>query len=227
MSDNDAVKGLCIRAAAFIAKYCEKDAYGQPLLIDIEMWSTSVHPGNRGFFYTQGKACKSLLLRLGKGGFLKDEANTKPVMMRERPSHDRPPEYESFLAHNLKKSERDELLAGTYLPSDHIVFANLAHCHLLNMSRAAGRGLPWGEVFPPDLGIRSTDGSGNLSISALAAHHNLKELTEFIAEGFEGCKVLSHKMDDEEPSAASAISAVAKEWPAVALQEHEWIAYVP
>ena len=224
MSDNDAVKGLCLRAAAHVAKYCEKDAYGQPLLIDIDIWSTSVHPGNRGFFYTQGKACKSLLLRLGKGGFLKDEANTKPIMMRERPSHDRPPEYESFLAYNLRKSKRDDLLAGTYLPSDPIVFANLAHCHLLNMSRAAGRGLPWGEVFPSDTGIRSTDGSGNLSISAIAANKNLKELKEFIAEGFKGCKVLSHKMDDEEPSAASAISAAANKGQAVALQEHEWTA---
>ena len=39
---------LAERASAYTMKYCEKDAYGQPLRIDIDMLATSVHPGNRG-----------------------------------------------------------------------------------------------------------------------------------------------------------------------------------
>ena len=39
---------LAERASAYTMKYCEKDAYGQPLRIDIDMLATNAHPANRG-----------------------------------------------------------------------------------------------------------------------------------------------------------------------------------
>ena len=182
MADNT-VNGLCVRAAAFTMKYCDKDSCGLPLFIDISVLSTSIHQGNKGFVYTQGQACRTLLRKLGLDGFVKDEASSKPIMMRERPASDRPADYESLLAYNIRKSEQDDLLAGAYLPTDPVVYANLAHCHLENVSRAVFRQLPCGnDVFPPELGIHASDGSGNLSISALAAHQHFMELKDFLAE---------------------------------------------
>ena len=181
------INGICVRAAAFTMKYCEKDNDGKPLLIDIPLLMTCIHRGNRGFVYIQGRACKTLLRKLGIDGFLKGEANSKPIMVRERPASDRPDEYESFLGYNIRKSEQDDILAGAYLPTDPVMFSNLAHGHLENMGRAIIRQLHWGhDVFPPELGIHACDASGNLSISALAAHHNLKELKEWRDEGFQG-----------------------------------------
>ena len=88
-------------------KYCDKDEYGNPLLIDVPVHQTCVHRGNRGGVYTQGLACKNLLRNLATDGFLKQEANSSPIVMRERHLSDRPPKYETYLEYNLKKSAND------------------------------------------------------------------------------------------------------------------------
>ena len=81
---------------------------------------------------------------LATDGFVKEEANNNPVVVRERQLSDRPAGYESFLDYNLRKSSNDELLAGAYLPTDNVAFASLAHNHLGNLGRAIIRQLPWG-----------------------------------------------------------------------------------
>ena len=192
MSQNPSMEDICARAAAWKAKYCEMDPYGQPLLIDIGLSFLCVHPGNRGFVYTQGKACKALMRGLGIDGFLQAKVNSSPVVVMERPVEGRSGNYESFLAYNIRKSNDDELLAGAYLDSDPVLFANLNHCHALNTGRAVIRKLPWGhDVFPPELGLRACDADGNLSISALAAHPNMAEMKDWIVSGFQGCTVLT------------------------------------
>ena len=99
-------------------KSCEKNEYGEPRLIDVPVLQTSNHWGNRGGVYTQGKACKTLLRNLGTDGFVMAEANNSPIVVRERQLNDRPQDYETFLDYNLRKSAKDELLAGAYLPTD-------------------------------------------------------------------------------------------------------------
>ena len=117
--------------------------------------------------------------------------------------------YDSFLAYNIKKSSRDALLAGAYREFDPVVFVDLAHCHMENLGRCLKRKLKWGhDVFPPD-GMRACDADGNLSITAPAGYSHFKQLKEWTDVGFRGCRVLNANMDDEEPSAASAISAAA------------------
>ena len=219
------LEGICVRAAAWIVKYCEKDDDGCPLLIDVHFLHTCVHPGNRGGVYTQGEACRTLLKSIGTDGFLIDQANTTPIVMRERPEQKRTTDYETFLQYNIRKTSHDSLLAGAYQPTDHVSYANLAHCHLENVVRAVHRKLPWGHsMFPPQLGIRSCDSDGKLSIATLAAHPNFKELKEWMKVGFRSCKVVSARMDDEEPTAASAISAAQNKGQSVAMREHEWTA---
>ena len=103
MADN-LVYGIYIRAAAYIAKYSEKDEYGSPMRIDVPFLHTSIHSGNRGGVYTQGNACKTLLQNIGTDGFSKDEANSMPIVMRERPLKDRQEIHETFLEYNIRKS---------------------------------------------------------------------------------------------------------------------------
>ena len=187
MADIISTEGICVRAAAWTIKYCEKDGYNKPLLINVPLLETCVHKGNRGFVYTQGKGCRTLLGKLGQDGFLIDVANSNGIVMRELPVADRPANYETFLEYNMKKSSNDELLAGAYLASDPVGFANLAHCHVEQIGRAIIRKLKWGhDVFPPELGLKACDPNGNLSISALAAHPNLKELQAWLEVGFQG-----------------------------------------
>ena len=219
-------EGILVRAAAFKVKYAEKGEDGLPLLLTVPIMRTCAHPGNRGCVYTQGQACKTLLKSIGTEGFSQELANSpNTVVVRERPPMDRPVDYRTFLEHNMLKSSQDELLDGAYLKSDDVQFGNLSHCHMENVARAILRKLHWGtDVFSPDSGIRFCDIEGRLSLPALAANLNFSELGRFLETGFENCKVLSHKIDIEEPSAASAISAAANKGQDVAMQEHEWTA---
>ena len=84
-------------------KYCEKNEYGEPRLIDVPVLQTCSHRGNRGGVYSKGLACKTLLRSIGTDGFSKDEANSSPIVVRGRHLNDRPPKYETFLEYNLRK----------------------------------------------------------------------------------------------------------------------------
>ena len=77
--------GIVARAAAWIEKYCEKDDYGNKLKSIVSILQSCVHPANRGQFYTQGKACKTLLGNIGRDGFSMNEVNINPIVIRERP----------------------------------------------------------------------------------------------------------------------------------------------
>ena len=74
------------------------------MLIDVPFLHTSIRSGNRGGVYTQGEACRTLLQNIGTDGFSKDEANSMPIVMRERPPKDRLQTYETFLEYNIRKS---------------------------------------------------------------------------------------------------------------------------
>ena len=69
--------------------------------------------------------------------------------------------------------------------------------------------------------ISFCDGEGRLSLSAVAATENGKELME-VANGGVYCEVLSWKMDVEEPTAASVISAALNKASDLAMRTTEW-----
>ena len=85
-----------------------------------------------------------MLRSLGTDGFLEDEASTNAIVVRERPVSDRDASYESCLEYNFKKSSRDELPAGANSLKDHVQYANIADCGLLNVGRAIVHKLTWG-----------------------------------------------------------------------------------
>ena len=136
MSDS---AGIQARAGAYIEKYAERDEHGIKLKINVSIFSTCVHPLNRAGVYTQGKACKTLLRNIGRDGFSINEVNSNPIVIRERPQKERDDKYVSFLDHNIQKSKLDMLLAGAYAESDLVVFASLAHCHMVQVGRCLHR----------------------------------------------------------------------------------------
>ena len=81
----DASAGIMKRAAAYEAKYCEKDSDGQPIRIPVPILNVGVHPANRGGVYTQGQRCKELLIQVMVDGFEMEEASANGVAVRERP----------------------------------------------------------------------------------------------------------------------------------------------
>ena len=82
---NTFMAGVYPRAAAFEAKYCEVDDFGEPLWMYVMVAAGGVHQGNRGFVYTQGKRVVDLGTQILTDGCCKDEANQRGVAMRERP----------------------------------------------------------------------------------------------------------------------------------------------
>ena len=178
MSDNIDVataEGIRVRSAAFIAKYAERDADGNILEMNLPILQTCVHPANRGFVYTQGKAVETLFRNILIDGFDKPDISSRCVAIRERPVTLRPVGYEPFLDFNIRKSLEDDLLAGAYLPTDAVIAANVNHCHGLQLGRAVLRRLKFKIEFDHALGLtglHTCDSDGRLSVSALAAHKN-------------------------------------------------------
>ena len=81
----------------------------------------------------------------------------------------------------------------------------LAHNHMMLVLRAFLAGGQWWLISKPEKNLVYQDAEGRLSVTAVAASANGKELGEVLAEGVE-CEVLSWIMDVEEPSAASIIN---------------------
>ena len=73
------------------------------------------------------------------------------------------------------------------------------------------------------MGIAFCDTLGHLSLPAVAEHDHGKQLAEVLEEGIY-TEVLSWKMDDEEPTAASVISAALNRPHTLALKNTEFTA---
>ena len=66
---NTFMAGIYPRAAAFETKYCEVDDDGNPLWMHVMVAAGGVHPGNRGFVYTQGKRVVDLGTQILTDGY--------------------------------------------------------------------------------------------------------------------------------------------------------------
>ena len=73
--------------------------------------------------------------------------------------------------------------------------------------------------------IHFCDDEGRLSLSAVAATENGKELMQVVNEGVY-CEVLSWKMDVEEPTAASVISAALNKASDLAMRTYRMVSIV-
>ena len=71
--------------------------------------------------------------------------------------------------------------------------------------------------------ITFCDDQGRLSLAAVAATANGKELQEIVNEGVD-CEVLSWKMEVEEPTAAAVISGALNKCSDFAMRTTEWSA---
>ena len=131
-------------------------------------------------------------------------------------------------AYNRESSEKDELLQVCFQePRGNVMYSLLSHNHMALVILAFVGKARW-ELPKMDLPnmsrtIHFCDDEGRLSLSAVAATDNGKELLEVVTEGVQ-CEVLSWKMDLEEPTAASVISAALNKANDLAMRITEWSA---
>ena len=209
--------GTTAQAMAYRAKYRKQNADGRPLKVIIRIENMGVHRQNRGGVYPGGRRCVSLCEESCTSGFVKEEFSHAVVVVEEKPIEEvlrsRGPvqplardEHQSAAAYNIAKSSQDDLLATCFqAPYNDVRVSLLSHNHMMLVLRAFLTQAKWDIPAAAEKDLVFCDAEGRLSISALAASPHGKELQEVLQEGVL-CEVLSWKMDDEEPHAASIIS---------------------
>ena len=127
---------------------------------------------------------------------------------------------ESFTDYNVRKAVADEELAECFSGSQVVMFGTLSHSHMSLCLRAFKLGAKWKIADASELGFNACDGSGRLSVAAVADHANCLDLVELVTNGvlFE---VLSWKMDVEQPDAASIISHALNQPQTLAMHQTE------
>jgi len=217
-------QGLMVQAMAFRVKYrkLNHDGYHQKLMLQVR--DMGVHRRNRCGVYPSGIRCKSLCEETLASGWLQEELNHACVVVEDTPidavlecmangkmTNQDP--YTSGSQYNAQKCGNDELLASCFqAPYENVRYSMLSHNHMMLVMRAFITGAKWNiPAIPADAvkgtqGVTFCDEFGGLSVAAVAATPNGKELAEVLSDGV-SCEVLSWKMDIEEPEAASIISA--------------------
>jgi hypothetical protein len=214
-----------IASCAYRAKYRITDKEGRAIKFMLRVETSGVHKGNRASVYPAGVACKRLCGDVLPAGFLKEEIYHVGVAVQEPPPEELirrsgPPEIgvlkfpadrKSSLAYNVDMCSKDGLLKSCFdAPFDRVEQTWLSHNHMMLVMRAFITGAEWNMPPDTDKNITFCDVDGKLSLSAVAASPNGKEMKEAIEEGFP-CEMLSWKMDLEEPEAASVISQALNE----------------
>ena len=159
-----------------------------------------------------------------KAGFLKEEVNHAVVAVEETPAESirsRGTDYVSGSTYNVEACKRDELLITCFrVPYDDVRHMLLGHNHMMLILRAFLTNAEWDLAANAEKDITFCDDKGRLSITAVAASANGRELAEVGMEGLD-CEVLSWRMDVEEPSAASVISQALNKGHELALRTTE------
>ena len=200
---------LMIEAMAYRVKYRRTDSGGKVIRKKMCIDQLGPHRKNRGGVYRSGVRCKNLCVEVVDVGFVKEEVNHAVVTVEEPPPEhirSRGPEYISASVYNAEQSTKDELLTTCFkAPHEDVRQSLLVHNHIVLVLRAFLTNAQWDLNPIPEKGIVFCDDKGRLSITAVAASPNGKELAELVDEGID-CEVLSWTMDVEEPKAASVIS---------------------
>ena len=205
-------------------RWALRDEHGEIVYKTIPIMECGVHPQNRSNFYTQGTTVVGLGNAVLNQGFSCDVANENGVAVQEVPWNMREAGYQSILDYNLSESKKDPKLNGLYGEEDDIRYGMVGHNHLLQVSRGFLKGMMWPMEFKQGSGIRVHDSKGRLTISALEAHANTRQLGQFLKTGFVRVKILKWQISVVEPEAVTIISQSRNQHHKTALEEHEWSA---
>ena len=160
---------------------------------------------------------------------LKEVFSDKLVAVEEMPmqeAHDRG--HGTGSQYNREASSRDDLLQACFKePYGNVQYNLLSHNHMTLVLRAFLGKAKWDmenvELKALNRTIIFCEQDGRLSVTAVAETVNGKELQQVINEGVD-CQVLSWKMEVEEPTAASVISAALNKFSDLAMRTTEWSA---
>ena len=211
-------------AMAWRAKYRKTLPDGKVLRAKLRIESLGVHLKNRGGVYPAGVRCKSLCEEAIEVGFVKEELNHAGVAVEETPTEDvrsRGVDYVTGSTYNIAACNKDELLLSCFAEPYHDVrHTLLGHNHMMLVLRAFLTKAKWN--LPPNekKNIYWCDEQGQLSVAKVVESPSGKELAEAMLEGLD-CEVLSWKMDEEEPTAASVISCALNKGHEIALRTTE------
>ena len=178
--------------------------------------------------------CKSLVEEVLSKGFLKEDVEHAAVCVESRPvdvsasdlARDTNPQStfpmikQSFTEYNNEKCRADVLLSEVVKDGSAILYGTVSHSHMTLAMRAVKAKAKWDIPTSEYLTFAVCDANGLLSIAAVAAHPNGKELAELLQMGMEW-EVLSWKMDVEEPDAASIISQALNSAQQIAMSQTE------
>ena len=216
--------GLMIKASAFIAKYAKDGPK-----VRLRPGDAAVHKKNRGGEYPAGLRCQELLVGIAKAGILQDEVDHHGYAVEEMPAQEMLQRKEkgflTTLEYNVRQCAKDQLLSGIYdEPLSNAFHGLLTHNHVLTICRAILARQLWRLADIQDMKITFCDKDGRLSLDRIAGSVNCQQLTPIIRDGVL-CKVLSWKMDVEEPDAAAIISTAFNELSQAAMRTTELQAF--
>ena len=207
---NPGENSLIVAAMAYRVKYRKVNSAGQAIKILLRIENLGVHMKNRGGVYPAGIRCKSLCGDVVLAGFVKEEVNHACIAVEVTPVEEiirsRGSGFVSASTFNAESCSKDDLLSTCFqAPYDDVRHMLLSHNHMMLVLRAFLTQAKWDIPAEVEKNIVFCDSDGRLSLTAVAASANGRQLAELIAEGLEA-EVLSWKMDVEEPTAASIIS---------------------
>ena len=209
-----------------------KSESGQKIKVRVE--NLGVHRNNRSGVYPAGIRCLDLCVTVMGAGFLKEEFSDKLVAVEEMPPHEAASRnlitatYKTGTQYNRDASSKDDLLKTCFSePRGNVQYNLLSHNHMTLVILAFIANAKWDmepiEQKRQDRTIKLCDDQGKLSVTAVAATINGRQLAEVISDGVD-CEVLSWRMEVEEPGAAAVISAALNKCNDFAMRSTEWAA---
>ena len=195
---NNSANGLMVAAMAYRVKYRTDNIDGKAKEKVVRIETMGVHKKNRGGVYPSGIRCKSLCVEVLEAGFLKEEVNHACIVVQEAPAEEillRDPgdDMVSASTYNAANSSKDELLITCFeTPYNDVRHTLLSHNHIMLVLRAFLSQAKWDLLANKEKNIIFCDSDGRLSLTAVAASANGKELGEVMAEGIQA-EVLSWK----------------------------------
>ena len=207
--------GIIRKAMAFRVKYRVLTETGQ-LKRRLPLRALSVHFENRGGVYPQGDVVKNLGVKLGMKGFSQEEADHQGVCVQEAPNT---AVADSLFHWNKTRCEGQAALNKCFGADSLVSYGTLSHSHLLLVLLSWLGGAMW-ELSEDESKKVPWDAKQRLDLEAAVAVPNLAELYKTCQDGLL-MEVLSWKLVQEEPGAASLISQALNTGNQIALRTTE------
>jgi len=183
-------QGLMVYAMAMRVKYRKHGHNGVFRKLMLQVNDMGVHKKNRGGQYPAGVRCKSLRSEALEAGFLKEEVNHCCVVVEEIPVEQALRNVASAIlsasgsTYNIECCSRDELLVSCFRSPYDVVRHNLlSHNHMMLVMQGFLIGAKGDIPADAEKGVTCCDVGGGLSVTAVAATLDGKELAEVLTEG--------------------------------------------